>query len=191
MRYNLIDGQPKKIDVVTINGRRISNPSDALLDANGIGYTRTIIDPPEVTDETKKLLHTYAIQDGSIVDVWTVTDKTAAELIEMYTAQIVEIYQSAETYKNDGQITYPGTGKNYIPRWVYEFYNAVLIGKDSYFPTPESTIDITAVDGTTDAMTFTEFVTFYGFLIQSYMVTTATQNAEIKTLTDKIKELRV
>ena len=61
MRYNLIDGQPKKIDVVTINGRRISNPSDALLDANGIGYTRTIIDPPEVTDETKKLLHTYAI----------------------------------------------------------------------------------------------------------------------------------
>ena len=109
----------------------------------------------------------------------------------MYTAQIVEIYQSAETYKNDGQITYPGTGKNYIPRWVYEFYNAVLIGKDSYFPTPESTIDITAVDGTTDAMTFTEFVTFYGFLIQSYMVTTATQNAEIKTLTDKRKELRV
>lgn len=190
MRYQLIDGEPWKITLVTINGRQISNPSDALLDANNIGYTRTIIDPPEVTDETKKLLHSYAIENGSIVDVWTVTDKTAQELIEMYTAQIMEIYQSAETYKNDGQITYPVTGKNYIPRWVYEFYNAVLIGMSSYFPTPESTIDIAAVDGTSDAMTAAEFVTFYGFLVQSYMVTTATQNAEIKTLTDKIKELR-
>ena len=124
MRYNLIDGQPKKIDVVTIDGMTISNPSDALLDANGIGYTRTTIDPPAIT-ETQKLEHTYAIQDGSIIDVWTVTDKTADELIAMYTAQIMEIYQSAEQYKNDGKITYPGPGKNYIPRWVYEFYNAV------------------------------------------------------------------
>ena len=190
MRYELIDNQPRPITVVTINGRRISNPSDELLDANNIGYTRTVIDPPEVTDETKKLLHSYAIENGSIVDVWSVTDKTAAELIDLYTAQIVEIYQSAEQYKNDGQITYPGTGKNYIPRWVYEFYNAVLIGMASYFPTPESTIDIAAVDGTSDAMTAAEFVTFYGFLVQSYMTTTATQNAEIKALTDKIKALR-
>ena len=190
MRYELIDNQPRPITVVTINGRKISNPSDALLDANNIGYTRTVIDPPEVTDETKKLLHSYAIEDGSIVDVWSVTDKTAAELIDLYTAQIVDIYNSAESYKNDGKILYPTTGKEYIPRWVYEFYNAVLIGMTSYFPTPESTIDIAAVDGTSDAMTAAEFVTFYGYLVQSYMTTTATQNAEIKALTDKIKALR-
>ena len=190
MRYELIDNQPRPITVVTINGRQISNPSDALLDANNIGYTRTAIDPPEVTDETKKLLHSYAIQDGSIVDVWSVTDKTAAELIALYTAQIVDIYNAAEGYKNDGKILYPATGKEYIPRWVYEFYNAVLIGMSSYFPTPESTIDIAAVDGTSDAMTAAEFVTFYGYLVQSYMTTTATQNAEIKALTDKIKALR-
>ena len=190
MRYELIDNQPKPITVVTIDGRKISNPSDALLDANNIGYTRTVIDPPEVTDETKKLLHSYAIESGSIVDVWSVTDKTAAELIDLYTAQIVEIYNNAEAYKNDGKIMYPATGKEYIPRWVYEFYNAVLIGMSSYFPTPESTIDIAAVDGTSDAMTAAEFVTFYGYLVQSYMTTTATQNAEIKALTDKIKALR-
>ena len=190
MRYELIDNQPRPITVVTINGRKISNPSDALLDANNIGYTRTVIDPPELTDETKKLLHSYAIEDGSIVDVWSVTDKTSQELIDLYTAQIVDIYNSAESYKNDGKILYPATGKEYIPRWCYEFYNAVLIGKDSYFPTPESTIDITAVDGTSDAMTAAEFVTFYGYLVQSYMTTTATQNAEIKALTDKIKALR-
>ena len=189
MRYQLIDGEPWKITLVTIKGRQISNPSDALLDANNIGYTRTIIDPPTITD-TQRLLHSYAIDNGSIIDVWTVTDKTPAELIDMYTAQIVEIYQSAEQYKNDGQITYQATGKNYIPRWVYEFYNAVLIGKDSYFPTPESTIDITAVDGTTDAMTFSEFVTFYAYLVQRFMGVTAAQNLEIKALTDKIKELR-
>ena len=189
MRYYLTDNQPVPITNVTIDGMRISNPSDALLEANNIGYVLKHIDPPEIT-ETEKLEHSYAAYGGEIIDVWTVTDKTAAELIEMYTAQIVEIYNSAEQYKNDGQILYPVTNKYYIPRWVYEFYNAVLIGKDSYFPMPESTIDITAVDGSTDAMTFTEFVTFYGYLITSYMTTTATQNAEIKVLADKIKELR-
>lgn len=190
MRYELINNNPVPIKVATINGMRISNPSDDLLEANNIGYTRTVIDPPEITDETKKLLHSYSIVDGSIVDVWSVTDKSAEELIALYIDQITTIYNNAEDYKNDGKILYPTTGKEYIPRWVYEFYNAVLIGKDSYFPTPESTIDITAVDGTTDAMTFTGFVTFYGYLITSYMTTTATQNAEIKVITDKIKELR-
>lgn len=190
MRYELIDNQPRPITVVTIDERRISNPSDAYLDANNIGYTRTVIDPPEVTDETKKLLHSYSIVDGSIVDVWSVTDKTAAELIDLYTAQIVDIYNAAESYKNDGKILYPATGKEYIPRWVYEFYNAVLIRLDDYFPTPDVTIGITAVDGTSDSMTKAEFVTFYGFLVQSYMTTTGTQNAEIKALTDKIKALR-
>ena len=190
MRYELIDNQPIQISVVTIYGRRISNPSDALLDANNIGYTRTVIDPPEVTDETKKLLHSYAIENGSIVDVWSVTDKTAAELIDLYTAQINAIYTAAEEYKNDGKIEYPETGKEYIPRWCYEFYNAVLINHNNYFPTTESTIDIAAVDGTSDPMTFAEFVTFYAYLAGVYMTTTAAQNAVIKTLTDKIKALR-
>lgn len=189
MRYELIDNQPRQITVVTINGRKISNPSDVLLDANGIGYTRTTIDPPAVTD-TQKLEHSYAIDNGSIVDVWAIADKTAAELIEMYTAQIVEIYNSAETYKNDGQITYPATGKNYIPRWCYEFYNAVLIKPENYFPTPESTLTVTAVDGTSDEMNFEQFATFYAYLAGTFMQATAGQNAEIKTLTDKIKELR-
>ena len=189
MRYNLIDNQPKKIDVVTIDGMTISNPSDALLDANGIGYTRTTIDPPEIT-ETQKLEHTYAIDNGSIIDVWTVTDKTAQELIDMYTAQIVDIYNAAETYKNDGKIMYPATGKEYIPRWCYEFYNAVLIKPENYFPTPESTLAVSAVDGTTDNMTLAEFVTFYAYLAGTFMQATGVQNAEIKTLTDKIKELR-
>ena len=190
MRYILDDGRPKLIKTVKINGMLISNPSDAMLDADGIGYEYTPTAPPEVTDETKKLVHDYVTSGRTIADYWQIVDKTADELIDLYTAQIVEIYQSAEQYKNDGQITYPSTGKNYIPRWVFEFYNTALINKDSYFPTAESTIDVAAVDGSTDKMTFSEFVTFYGFLIQSYMVTTATQNAEIKTLTDKIKELR-
>ena len=190
MRYILDDGKPKLIKTVKINGMLISNPSDELLDANNIGYTRTVIAPPELTDEAKKLLHSYAIQDGSIVDVWTVTDKTADELIAMYIEQINAIYNNAENYKNDGKIQYPATGKEYIPRWVYEFYNAVLIKLDAYFPTPESMLTVTAVDGTSDEMTQTEFLTFYGFLIQTFMTATGTQNAEIKALTDKIKELR-
>ena len=190
MRYRLENGAVTPITKVTIDGMIYTNPTDSFLDENGIGYTRTQTDPPEVTDETKKLTHEYAIQDGSIVDVWRITDKTSQELIDLYIGQITDIYNSAEDFKTDGKILYPATGKEYIPRWVFEFYNTALINKDSYFPTAESTIDVSAVDGTSDAMTFTEFVTFYGFLIQSYMTYTATQNAEIKTLTDKIKEIR-
>lgn len=190
MRYRLENGIVTPITKATIDGMIYTNPTDTFLDENGIGYTRTQTDPPEVTDETKKLTHEYAIQDGSIVDVWTIADKTSQELIDLYISQITDIYNSAEDFKTDGKIIYPATGKEYIPRWVFEFYNTALINKDSYFPTAESTIDVSAVDGTSDAMTFTEFVTFYGFLIQSYMTYTATQNAEIKALTDKIKELR-
>ena len=190
MRYDLINGQVIPIKKAVINGMMVSNPPDAMLDENGIGYTRTVIEPPEVTDETKKLEHQYSIQDGSIVDVWTIADKTSQELIDLYISQITDIYNSAEDFKNDGKILYPTTGKEYIPRWVFEFYNTALINKDSYFPTAESTIEVAAVDGSSDPMTFSEFITFYGFLITSYMSYTATQNDEIETLTDKIRELR-
>ena len=190
MRYELIDNRPQKITTAIIDGMRVSNPTDAILDAAGIGYTYTPTDPPEVTDETKKLIHDYVTSGRTIADYWQIVDKTADELIDMYISQITAIYNNAETYKNDGKILYPETGKEYIPRWVFEFYNTALINKDSYFPTAESTIDVAAVDGSTDTMTFAEFVTFYGYLIQTYMLATGTQNAQIKTLTDKIKELR-
>lgn len=189
MRYNLIDGRPQKITVAVIDGFRISNPTDAQLDAAGIGYEYTPTDPPEVTDETKKLVHDYVTTGPTLADYWQIVDKTTDELVAMYIEQIHTIYNSAENYKNDGKILYPATGKEYIPRWVYEFYNAVLIKLDAYFPTPESTIDVTAVDGSSDKMTMAQFVDFYGFLIGAYMTATAEQNAEIKTLTDKIKEL--
>lgn len=190
MRYDLINGQVIPIKKAVINGMMVSNPPDTMLDENGIGYTRTVVDPPEVTDETQKLEHQYQIQDGSIVDVWTIADKTSQELIDLYISQITDIYNSAEDFKNDGKILYPTTGKEYIPRWVFEFYNTALINKDSYFPTAESTIEVAAVDGSSTLMTFSEFVTFYGFLIASYMTYTNTQNEAIEILTDKIKELR-
>lgn len=190
MKYELINNIPKPIKKITLDGMIYTNPSDALLEENNIGYTRTVVPQPELSDETKKLTHTYEIVNNSITDVWTEVDKTNEELINLYISQITDIYNNAEVYKNDGKILYPATNKEYIPRWVFEFYNTALINKDSYFPAEGSTIDVAAVDGTTDAMTFSEFITFYGYLIQSYMVTTATQNQEIKALTDKIKALR-
>lgn len=189
-RYELINDRPQLIKTAVINGMIVSNPTDAQLDANNIGYAYSATNPPEITDETKKLTHSYIVVGRTIVDNWEIVDKTNDELRAMYIDQITSIYNSAENYKNDGKILYPATGKEYIPRWVYEFYNAVLIKLDSYFPTPESTLTVTAVDGTSDEMTQTEFLTFYGFLIQTFMTATGTQNAQIKTLTDKIKELR-
>ena len=189
-RYQLIDNRPQKITVAIIDGFRVSNPTDAMLDAAEIGYEYTPTDPPEVTDETKKLVHDYVTSGRIIVDYWQIVDKTKQELIDLYTAQITEIYNTAESYKTDGVIEYPITGKGYIPRWVYEFYNAMLISSTALFPTPESKQDIAAVDGSTDAMTQAEFLALYQYLITSYAGYTATQNAQIKTLTDKIKELR-
>ena len=189
-RYDLIDNRPQRITNAIIDGFRVSNPTDAQLDAAGIGYTYTPTDPPEVTDETKKLVHDYVTSGRTIGDYWQIVDKTKDELIDLYTAQITDIYNTAESYKTDGIIEYPVTGKGYIPRWVYEFYNAMLISSTALFPTPESTQDIAAVDGSTDAMTQTEFMQLYQYLITSYAGYTAAQNAQIKTLTDKIKELR-
>lgn len=188
-RYELINDRPKLIKSAVINGMIVSNPTDAQLDANNIGYAYTETNPPEITDETKKLTHSYIVVGRTIADNWEIVDKSNEELRAMYIDQITAIYNSAESYKNDGKILYPGTGKEYIPRWVYEFYNAVLIKLDAYFPTPESVIDVTAVDGTSDKMTMAQFVDFYGYLIGAYMTATAEQNAEIKALTDKIKEL--
>ena len=189
MRYELVDNRPQKITVATIDGYRVSNPTDAQLDAAGIGYELTTIDPPEIT-ETQKLEHGWRIYGFAIEEVWTVVDKSKQELIDLYTAQITDIYNTAEAYKTDGVIEYPVTGKGYIPRWVYEFYNAMLISSTALFPTPEATQDIAAVDGSTDAMTQAEFLQLYQYLITSYAGYTAAQNAQIKTLTDKIKELR-
>ena len=190
MRYNLVDNRPQKITVATIDSMKVSNPTDAMLDAAGIGYTYTPTDPPEVPDETKKVIHDYVTSGRTIADLWTIVDKSKQELIDLYAAQITDIYNTAEAYKTDGVIEYPVNGKGYIPRWVYEFYNAMLISSTALFPTPESTQDIAAVDGSTDAMTQAEFVALYQYLITSYAGYTATQNAEIKTLTDKIKALR-
>lgn len=190
MRYELIDGKPSLIAKVTVDGMLYTNPSDSFLDENEIGYTRTIVPSPEVSDETKKLIHTYEVIDGSITDVWTEVWKTNEELINLYIEQITDIYNTSENYKHDGKILYPVTGKEYIPRWVFEFYNTALINKDSYFPTAEATIDVAAVDGTSDKMTFQEFVQFYYYLISQYMTYTNTQNEDIAELTAKIKELR-
>ena len=190
MRYELVSGYPKEITQVTVNGMIYTNPSDSFLDSNGIGYIRVKLDPPEPSDETKKIIHTYEIINNLITDVYTEVEKTDQELIEMYISQITAIYNTAEDYKQDGKILYPVTGKEYIPRWVFEFYNTALINKDSYFPTAESTIDVSAVDGTSDKMTFQEFVQFYYYLIMQYMSYTNTQNEDIAVLTAKIKELR-
>lgn len=190
MRYSFIDGKPVAITKIAVDGMLYTNPSDDFLDSKHVGYTRTILPAPVPSDETKKIVHTYEIINNSITDVYTEVEKTDQELINLYIDQITDIYNTAEDYKQDGKILYPVTGKEYIPRWVFEFYNTALINKDSYFPTAESTIDVAAVDGTSDKMTFQEFVQFYYYLIMQYMSYTNTQNEDIAILTAKIKELR-
>ena len=189
MKYEFNNGQPKVIKRANIGGMIYTNPPDSLLEANNIGFTRTVVEAPELDDETKKLVHTYEIVGRTITDVWTEVDKSNEELIEMYQSQIDAIYAEAEDFKNNGKITYPGTGKDYIPRWVFEFYNTALINKDSYFPTDEAEVPISAVDGTADNMTFSQFVQLYGYMITSYQTYTAAQNEQIAELNEQIATL--
>lgn len=190
MRYELINGQPKPITRAVIGDMIYTNPPDSLLEANNIGYTRTITAAPALNDETKRLVHTYVVLDGSITDIYTTVDKSPSELIDLYQSKIAAIYAEAEEFKNNGKITYPGTGKEYIPRWVFEFYNTALINKAMYFPTNESAIPISAVDGTADNMTFDQFVQLYGYMITSYQTYTAAQNEQIAEYNELIADLR-
>lgn len=189
MRYEFVNGQPKSIKKIVMNGMIYTNPSDTFLEDNDIGYTRTVVQAPELDDDTKKLVHSYAIVADSITDVWTEVDKTKDELISMYQSRIDDIYEQAENYKNNGRILYPVTGKEYLPRWVFEFYNSALIMKDQYFPTNETEVAIAAVDGTSDNMTFAQFAQLYGYLITVYMTATGEQNAQIAELNALIDEL--
>lgn len=189
MRYYYTDGKPVPITNAIINGYRVSNPTDAVLDANGVGYPLKTAPAPEVTDETKKLDHIYTLTGGVIVEAWTIVDKTPAELVAMYREQIEAIYAESADYTENGQILYDVTGKYYIPRWVYQFYNSVELFKESYFPTEAATLAISATDGTSDNFTYAQFIQLYNAIGQTYMAYNAMQDAKIAALVLKIREL--
>lgn len=79
MLYQIIDDQlqPVRWVILTVNGRlrRRSNPS--LEDCQSAGVAAYEYQPthaPTYAPETQTISHSYAVIDGSITDVWTVTE---------------------------------------------------------------------------------------------------------------------
>ena len=186
--YILKNGYPQPVRSIVENNRVITNVPDEIILEKGLGYRLENSPYPEVQDGKKAEQH-YEIEGQTIKQVWTIVDKTNQEKIQEYKWKIDEIYQQAEEYKQRGKILYPGTGKEYIPRWIVEFYNTILIRKEIFFPTPETKQKIAAVDGTKDELNYDEFLNLCNFIINDYNTKTDEQNKEIERLNALIKEL--
>ena len=190
MLYELNEwGNPQPIRQAEIDGILYTNPNDELLTSAGIGYRLEKTDPPTLEEHQRVNGCSWQIVDGAIRQVWNVIDKTPEELKIEYQNRINQIYADAEEFKKNGKILYPGTGKEYIPRWAYEFYNTIFITQEIMFPTPESRLAVAAVDGTYDNLTLAEFTALFQFIINAFSEYTADQNAEIAELNRKIKAL--
>ena len=72
MRYQLIDSHHiVPIKVITHNGVRTSNPPDSLADDLALGYPYEPSESPDVGSTDPLAVHSYALQSGVIVDVWS------------------------------------------------------------------------------------------------------------------------
>lgn len=184
MRYTLKDGLPVQVKYFIDNNTMIVNPTDEQIDAASTGYPLTETQSPEYNSETEYLINSYIIQDNAIVKVWTTSPLTNDMKIQALQQQINEINNNFETWKNS-PVAYTN-GKGYYPRWVSEYYNAMLILGSSIFPQ-----SVSATDGTSAEFTYEEFQQLYSFLIAAATARTTTDNAEIATLNAQIAELQV
>lgn len=186
--YILKNGYPESVRSIVENNRVITNVPDEIILEKGLGYRLEDSPCPEL-EEGKRAEEHYEIEGQTIKNVWTIVDKTNQEKIRDYKFKIECIYNEAEEYKQKGKIFYPGTGKEYIPRWIVEFYNTILIRKEIFFPNDETKQKIAAVDGTADEMNYDEFLNLCNFIINDYNTKTEEQNKEIARINALIREL--
>ena len=180
-RYILNNGALAQVRKVEHMGQIITNPPDSLIDEWGVGKPYEAVEAPEYDAETQALDHSYTEGAASITESWTVRGLTAAEQIAKLEAQIAAINAAYETYR-DTPITY--NNKGYLPRWIYEYYNSMLIMGSAAFP-----MGVAAVDGTSETMTFEQFQALFQYLVTDVATHTAQVNGQIATLNAQIAEL--
>lgn len=186
MRYKLENGNPVLITRIDLNGQTITNPPDALIDENGLGYPKMETPAPTYDPAEETISSTWEIQSGVITQVWTVTELTAAEKAAIYNAaidaQIEAVNAGYEAYKTT-PITYDFNGQTMSlkPIWVTEYYGTLmqigLMTNGANFPTI-----ITDAAGTNFEMTFAEFQTMFLWLVGK-------AQTEIKRVNDALAEL--
>jgi len=73
MRYQFIDTHHiELVKVITHNDVRTSNPPDSLVDSLALGYPYEPSESPTVENTETPVEHSYTLQSGVIVDVWTI-----------------------------------------------------------------------------------------------------------------------
>ena len=188
MRYTLQEGKPVEVIAITVDGMRIVHPTDAQVDAAGAGYPLKETNPPEYDPETEKLVLSYALEGGEIVQVWTVeelpqptpTEKRIAEIQALLDASNVAF----ETYKQT-PLTYPANGLKYKPSYITDYWTAALMMGEAAFP-----MQVSDADCISREFTFAEFQTLYGWLLQESAQEIATVNAYQAPLIAELKELQ-
>lgn len=186
MRYKLENGQPVLITRIDLDGQTITNPPDDMIDANGLGYPKTVTPAPIYDPSEETLSSSWEIQSGVITQVWTVTELSAAEKAAKHNAaidaQIASVNAAYEAYKTT-PITYDFNGQTMSlkPIWVTEYYGTLmqigLMSNGANFPTT-----ITDAAGTNFEMTFAEFQTMFLWLVGK-------AQTEIKRVNDALVEL--
>lgn len=187
MRYKLENSAPVEIRKVVFDGLTITNPTDAFIDENGLGYPKEETTPPAYDPDEEKISFEWSVVDGVIKKVWTVTELTPAEKAAIHNAEIdaeIDAVNAAyEAYKTT-PLSYAFNGQTMTlkPIWVTEYYGTLmqigLMTNGANFPTT-----ITDAAGVNFEMTFQDFQTMFLWLVGK-------AQTEIKRVNDSIAELQ-
>lgn len=187
MRYKLENSAPVEIRKVVFDGLTITNPTDAFIDAHGLGYPKEETPAPAYDPDEEKISFEWSVVDGTIKKVWTVTELSTAEKAAIHNARIDEqinaVNSAYEAYKTT-PLSYAFNGQTMTlkPIWVTEYYGTLmqigLMTNGANFPTT-----ITDAAGTNFEMTFAEFQTMFLWLVGK-------AQTEIKRVNDSIAELQ-
>lgn len=187
MRYNLVDGKPVEVISIVVDGMRIVHPTDEQVDDAGAGYALRLVNPPEYDPETGKLLLSYALEGGEIVQVWTVEELPQPSETERRIAEINQLLAASNagfvTFK-ETPIEYPANGLKYKPSYLTDYWVPILPLGAAAFP-----MVISDADCVPQEMTFEEFTNLYTWLLTVSAQEIATVNAYQKPLIAELEEL--
>ena len=187
MRYKLENSSPVEIRKVIFEGLTITNPTDAFIDENGLGYPKEETPAPAYDPDEEKISFEWSVVDSVIKKVWTVTELSASEKAAIHNAaidaQIAAVNAGYEAYKTTPlSYTFGAQTMSLKPIWVTEYYGTLmqvgLMSSGANFPTT-----ITDAAGTNFEMTFAEFQTMFLWLVSK-------AQTEIKRVNDAIAELQ-
>lgn len=187
MRYKLENSAPVEIRKVIFESLTITNPTDAFIDENGLGYPKEETTPPAYDPDEESLSFEWAITDGVIKKVWTVTELSAAEKAAIHNAgidaQIQAVNEGYEAYQTTPlAYTFGASTMMLKPIWITQYYGTLmqvgLMSNGANFPAT-----ITDAAGVNFEMTFQEFQTMFLWLVSK-------AQTEIKRVNDAIAELQ-